>query len=142
MIKHALAVLAYIVATFAVQATSHFAVATDHYAAVSYMRQEPNFPLGLLAMLVQGIAFSYLFSKTADAGRSVFAGVKFAWLGGSVLVSYIALAEAAKYTVPAVSSWLVTEIASGFVQFTIYGVLLGLVYARFSNPAASTVAAR
>ena len=142
MIKHVLAVAAYIVATFAVQAASHFAVNPAHYAAVSYMRQEPIFALGILSMLVQGVALSYLFSRTAAAGRSVFEGVKFAWAGGSILVSYIALAEAAKYTVPAISSWLFTEIVSGFVQFTIYGTLLGFVYVRYAAQATSAAEVR
>jgi len=43
-------------------------------------------------------------------------------------VSYEALAEAAKYGVPSVASWIAVEVAAGFVQFTFYGVLLGLVH--------------
>lgn len=140
MTKHVLAVLAYFVATFATQAASHFGVNTAHYAAVTYMRHEPVFQLGMLAMLAQGIALSYLYSRTVSAGRSLFDGLRFGWIAGSVLVSYIALAEAAKYNVPDISSWLVTEIGAGFVQFTIYGVLLGLIYKRFAPPANSTTA--
>jgi len=141
MTKHVFAVLAYIIATFATQAVSHFGVNTAHYAAVTYMRHEPVFQLGLLAMLLQGIALSYLYSRTASAGSSVFDGLRFGWISGSVLVSYIALAEAAKYNVPGISSWLITEIGAGFVQFTIYGVLLGLIYKRFGRPASATTAA-
>jgi len=55
-------------------------------------------------------------------------GSGFAWLVGSILVSYEALAEAAKYGVPSVASWIAVEVAAGFVQFTFYGVLLGLVH--------------
>jgi hypothetical protein len=142
MTKHVLAVLAYIFATFATQAVSHFALFTEHYAAVTYMRHEPVFQLGILAMLVQGIALSYLYSRTVSAGSSLFDGVRFGWIAGSVLVSYIAFAEAAKYNVPGVSSWLGTEIGAGFVQFTLYGALLGLIYARFGRSANATAALR
>ena len=142
MTKHILAVLAYIVATFATQAVSHFVVFSEHYAEVTYMRHEPVFQLGILAMLVQGIAFSYLYSRTVSAGRSLFDALRFGWIVGGVLVSYIAFAEAAKYNVPDTSSWLATEIGSGFVQFTIYGVLLGLIYARFAHPASAPAASR
>ena len=142
MTKHILAVLAYIFATFATQAASHFGVNAEHYAAVTYMRHEPNFPLGMLAMLIQGIGFSYLYSRTVSAGRSVFDGLRFGWLVGALLVSYIAFAEAAKYNVPDITSWLVTEIGAGFVQFTIFGVLLGLIYKRFARPAVAAAATR
>ena len=54
--------------------------------------------------------------------------VKFAWLAGAFLVSYIALGEADKYSVPAVVPWIAVETIAGIVQFTFYGVLLGFVY--------------
>src|SRR3982751_1137618 len=63
MTKHVLAVLAYFVATFATQPVSPFGVFTEHDAPATYMRQEPVFQLGMLAMLVQGIALSYLYSR-------------------------------------------------------------------------------
>src|SRR2546429_9798409 len=54
--------------------------------------------------------------------------VLFAWLVGGILVSYEALAEAAKYSVPSVASWIAVEVAVGFVQFTLYGALLSWVH--------------
>lgn len=130
MIKHALVVVAYIFSTFVTQATSHFVVNAEHYASIAYMRAEPIMPLGVLAMLVQGLALSYLHSRSEFAGRSMMSSLIFSWLAGAILVSYIAFAEAAKYAVPAVGSWLATEVIWGFIQFTIFGLLLGLIYAR------------
>src|SRR5712692_3681435 len=49
MLKHFLSVVAYIVATFAVQATSHFLINAGHYASVTYMRKDPIFALGILS---------------------------------------------------------------------------------------------
>lgn len=137
MMKHVLAVLAYVVATFATQATSHFAVNSQHYAAVGYLRSEPIFALGVSAMLIQGVILSLFYSRSEWASRSIMSSVVFSWLAGAFLVSYISLAEAAKYTVPGISSWLITEIGSGFVQFTIYGVLMGLIHARQPRTAAA-----
>ena len=54
--------------------------------------------------------------------------VRLAWLFGAFLVSYIALGEAAKYTVPSIPSWIAVEVGVGFVQFTIAGLLLGLAH--------------
>lgn len=130
MITHFLRVSAYVLTTFAVQVTSHLVVNTEHYAAVGHMRTAPIFALGVLAMLVQGVALSSLYSRLEWARRSTLGSLQFAWLVGSFLVSYIALAEAAKYTIPAIVPWLTTEIGAGFVQFTLYGVLLGFIDAR------------
>ena len=128
MRKHLLAVLAYVVATFGAQAVSHFGVNAAHYAAVTYLRAQPIFALGILSMLIQGTVMSYLYAQLPESGRSTGHAVFFAWLVGSILVSYEALAEAAKYNVPSVASWIAVEVAAGFVQFTLYGALLGWVY--------------
>src|SRR3989454_5106821 len=106
MRKHFLAVLAYVVATFATQAVSHFGVNAAHYAAVTYLRAQPIFALGVLSMLIQGSIMSYLYAQLPQSGRSIGHAVLFAWLVGSILVSYEALAEAAKYGVPSVASWI------------------------------------
>ena len=136
MKKHVLAVLAYVVATFATQAVSHFGVNAAHYAAVTYLRAQPIFALGVLAMLIQGSIATYAYAQVPQAGRSIGHAVFFAWLVGGILVSYEALAEAAKYSVPSVASWIAVEVAAGFVQFTLYGALLGWVHrARAPQPA-------
>lgn len=123
-----LAVAAFAVATFTTQATSHFLVNAEHYATVSYLRRAPIFPLGIAAMLIEGIILMYLYSRLTGAGRSIGHALRFAWLAGGFLVSYTALAEAAKYTVPEVSSWIAVETGAGFVQFTLYGLMLGWVH--------------
>src|SRR3990172_11948731 len=128
MKKYFLAVLAYIMATFLTQAVSHFAVNTEHYAAVTYLRKEPIFAFGVLAMIIQGSILALLYTQIVITARSIMGAVKFAWLAGAFLVSYIALGEAGKYSVPAVAPWITVETIAGIVQFTFYGVLLGFVY--------------
>ena len=128
MIKHVSTVVAYLVATFATQALSHFVLNVEHYAAVTFMRAEPIFAFGVASMVIQGTILSYLYSRMAAPRRSIGHAVGFSWLVGGVLVSYIALAEPAKYVVPDVASWIAVELLAGFVQFTAFGVLLGFVY--------------
>ena len=130
MTRHVLAVAAYLVATFATQALSHFVLNVEHYAAVTFMRAGPIFALGVASMVIQGTILSYLYSRMAAPRRSIGHAVGFSWLAGGVLVSYIALAEPAKYVVPDVASWMGVELLAGLVQFTAFGVLLGLVYRR------------
>lgn len=136
MKRHLLSVAAYVLATFAVQAINHFVINAEHYAALGYERKEPIFALGLLSMLIQGAVFSYLFGWLSRAEGPPLRAVTFAWLAGSVLVSYEALAEAAKYQVPNVGTWVLVEALAGFAQFTLFGLLLGWIHRRASAPVA------
>ncbi len=79
-------------------------------------------------MLIQGSILSYLYVRLGDQQRSFRHAVSFGWVTGGILVSYIALGEAAKYAVPAVGSWIGVEATAGLAQFTLYGLFLGLVY--------------
>ena len=54
----------------------------------------------------------------------------FAWGAGVFLVSYLALVEPAKYAVPSVGAWLAVEAGAGFVQFTLFGLLLAAIRTR------------
>ncbi len=78
MRKHVLAVLVYVVATFATQAVSHFGVNAAHYGAVTYLRAQPVFALGILSMLIQGSVMAYLYALVPGAGRSIGHAVAFA----------------------------------------------------------------
>ena len=138
MLRHLLSVLAFVLATFLTQAASHFGVNAEHYRAVAHLRAQPIFPLGILAMLIQGSVLSYLYDRTRFARQSVQGAIQFAWLAGGFLVSYIALAEAAKYRVPQIGSWIAVEAIAGFAQFTIYGILLGLIHRKSEQKLAGT----
>ncbi|MCI0518440.1 MAG: hypothetical protein L0Y45_11475 [Woeseiaceae bacterium] len=129
MRRHVLTILAFIVATFVTQALSHFVVAADHYAAVTYIRKEPIFAFGFLAMVIQGAILSALYSQLTNRyGSTVAKALGFSCLMGVFLVSYIALAEAAKYQVPNIASWIGVELTSNLVQFSLFGSFLNFIY--------------
>src|SRR5713226_4258002 len=128
MRRHILTVLGYIVASFFTQASSHFVIFAQHYAAVPIMRAETIFALGFATMIIQGSVLSYVFANSRFAGGSRMDAVRFAWLVGAFLVSYIALGEAAKYSVPSIPAWIAIEANVGFVQYTLFGILLGLAH--------------
>ena len=128
MRRHILSVLGFMVASFFTQATSHFVIFTQHYAAVPIMRADTIFPLGITVMIIQGAILSYAFANSRFVGRSLMDAVCFAWLFGAFFVSYIALGEAAKYNVPNIPSWIAVEVGVGFVQFTLAGLFLGLAH--------------
>ncbi len=126
----ALGTLAFVVASFATQATSHFVVNVDHYAKIGILRGEPVMALGFLTMLVQGAVLSFLYSRLTWPPRTMLSALRFSWLMGAYLASYIALAEAAKYSVPSITSWMTVELSASAIQFTLFGILLHLVVRR------------
>ncbi len=131
----ALTVLAYVVTTFAVQGASHFAINSVHYAAIPIMRAEPVIPMGIASMLIQGLIFAALFPAFVRGAATVWDGVKLSWTLGAFLASYVVLGEAGKYAIPSIPSWIAVEASVAFVQYTLFGVLWGLIHRR--RPAAA-----
>ena len=129
-----LTIVAYVVSTFAVQGASHFAINAGHYAAMSIMRPDPVIPLGIGAMLVQGGIFAWLFPTFDTGGSSMRNALVFSWAIGGFLASYIVLGEAGKYAIPSIPSWITVEASTAAVQYTVFGVLLGLVHRRPAQP--------
>ena len=126
--QFAATVVAYVVATLLVQAASHFVVNTGHYASVSFMRPGAIGWMGILAAVIQGAVLAYLYPRMTLPGQGVVRSVGFAWLAGTVLVSYIALVEPAKYVVPSIPMWFAIEFGAGLVQFTLFGLLLAFIH--------------
>ena len=126
MKRHMLSVAGYLIATFGTQASSHFLVFANHYAQISFQRQDPIFAFGFLSMIIQGTILSLLHSKIQ--ANSLMDSVRLAWAMGLFLVSYIGLAEAAKYAIPDIIGWITVEFLVGFAQFTLAGVFLNLAH--------------
>jgi fructose-specific phosphotransferase system IIC component len=131
MKRHIFSILGYIFATFLVQGMSHFLIFARHYAGISILKPEPNFALGFASMVIQGAILSFLFMNSRFDNGKLKDAVQFAWLFGAFLVSYIALAEAGKYSVPSIPSWIAVEAGAGFVQFTLIGLLYGLAHRKW-----------
>ncbi len=129
-----LTVLAYVLTTFAVQGGSHFVVNAGHYAAISIMRPEPVIAMGVASMVVQGSIFALLFPVFNRGPSTVRNALVFSWALGAFLASYIVLGESGKYAVPSIPSWIRVEASVAAVQYTVFGLLLGLVHRR-SEPA-------
>jgi hypothetical protein len=138
-VQVALTVVAYVVTTFAVQGTSHFAINADHFAEIPIMRAEPLVPLGVTSMVIQGLIFAWMYPVYAGGASTLRRSIVFSWLIGGFLASYIVLGEAGKYAIPSLSSWIIVEATAAFAQFTIFGLWLGLIHrARESSTVPAT----
>lgn len=128
-----LGILAYIVASFVVQALSHFVINKEHFAGITFMRAEPIMALGIFTMLIQGTILTYFYRLIPKAGHQILHGLKYGLLMGVFLVSYIALVEPSKYTAPSISSWILVEGLAGLIQFSLFGVVLGIIFRNASK---------
>ena len=135
MKKHVLTIVAFVIVSFIAQGLSHFVINVRHFAAIPFMRQEPVMAFGVAVMLVQGLLLSVLYARTFGQHSTVRHGVEFALIMGLFLVSYIALVEPSKYLAPSIPSWIAVEGTVGFVQFAVFGLLLGHIHTRFAASA-------
>lgn len=132
--KPILTVLAYMVVSFGVQALSHFVINAEHFASISFIRPDPVLPLGFAAMIVQGLIFSVVMLRMWPDGATIQHGLAVSASFGLFLASYIALAEPSKYAAPSIPAWVLIESIASFVQFSVFGLLLGLIYRAKSAP--------
>ena len=128
MVKHILAIAAFMVVSFGVQGMSHFVINVEHFANIGFLRPNPIIPMGLAAMVIEGFVMSVALQRLIPEGATVRHGLAVSAAFGLFLASYIVLAEPAKYAVPSIPSWLAIETFASFVQFSVFGLLLGLIH--------------
>lgn len=123
-----LSAVAWMVSTFAVQATSHFVINQSHYAGIPFIRPEPIMALGVLTMAIQGIVLGMLFGIVHRGTRPMRDALWFAWALAVFFGSYTAIAEPSKYAAPSVAAWIAVEAPAVLVQFTLFGLALGWIH--------------
>lgn len=124
MLKHILSIMCFIVASFSVQALSHFVINIDHFQSIDFMREDQFIGAGVLAMILQGAILSHLYWRFINPASGFVGSMTFSYLMGAFLAIYIAIVEPAKYDAPSYFNWLMVESSASFVQFTIFGLLL------------------
>lgn len=131
MLQHVLSVLVFMMVSFAVQGMSHFVINKGHFDGVGFMRTDPIIPIGLTVMVIQGLLMSFALATWKGEAVRVADGLWIAFAFGVFLVSYIALVEPSKYSVPSVADWVRVEGLAGVIQFAVFGLLLGWIHTRF-----------
>lgn len=133
MLVHGLSVFAFIVVSFTIQASSHLVINKAHYDAVTYIREEPIFLGGLVAMIVQGVILTFMYTQVRNKFAGIKGGVGFSVVMGGFLASYITLAEPSKYVVPSFWGWFRLELSVSAVQFILFGILLGYIHKKWQS---------
>jgi hypothetical protein len=134
--KFALAVIGFVVASFALAAPWHLMWFHDKYIALgAFTRGDPIMPFGVLAMILQGIVFAYfypLFYKHKGGGHPVYRGIQFSLFMGLTVWTVMVLATAAKFKIEPVIDFVFLGTAFQILQFVLVGLTLGMIYGR--NP--------
>lgn len=129
---HILSTLGFMVVSFAVQAASHFKINKAHFDAMTLTRENPILPMGMAAMVIQGVIMSLALASWKGSAVTITDGLVLSLVFGLFLLAYIGLAEPAKYSVPSIASWMKVEFAASAVQFTLFGLALGYIHKYFA----------
>ena len=132
MTRFILAVLAYIVPTFALGFVWHLILFDGTYKSLAIYRSDIIIPFGLLAMSIQGVIFAWLFER-AIATRSsslVSKVVLYGVLGALLSWSFTTIAVAAKNVMSSVPTYLLIETGYTIVQWIMVAPLMALVFHR------------
>lgn len=122
--------LAFFISSFVIQGMLTFALAGDYFSSISIMRNPPLFALSLSQTIVSGIALALLYPRTNFTGIPAIRGLQFGLLLGFIMIPLIALDLPARFTIPAVGTWIWVQGLLGMVHYAIAGILVGLIYGR------------
>ena len=129
--KFFLAVIAYIVVTFAVAASWHLVFFKDLYDQLGiFTRKEPLIPLGITSIVMQGLVLSYLYPIFFRGGSPLAQGLKFGLLIGVLMASIAVFAEAGKQNVSSLTTWLTFESGYYLLLFGCVGMIIGMIYGK------------
>ena len=132
-----LATASYLVLTFIFAAGWHLILFKDVYARLGvFTRARPIIPLGILSMVLQAVVVAYLYPFFYRGGPPPLEGATFGLLLGVFMGSNAVLGEAGKNEVGSLSTWLTLEGVNYLLQYTVVGLVVGLVYGALPSRAA------
>ena len=125
-----LGVAAYLVPTFPIAYAWHLVLFAPAYEALGIYRPDPVIPFGFASMAIQGIIFSWAYSRLFPGRGSAIFGSGLAYgLALAVLSwSFTTLAVAAKNIMSSIPIYLLLETGFTLLQFAIVGPLIALAH--------------
>ena len=126
--KLILGTTAYTICTFFLAVGWHVLLFKERYESFGYFEGEPNFLVGLLTIVLQGILLSILFPMLKTKGSSFQRGLKFALIAGAFFWTSHVLAFVAKQEVPSVSAFIWMETLYLMLQFGVFGLIVGIIH--------------
>ena len=130
MMRFSLAVLAYVVPTFALGFIWHLVLFEDYYRALHIYRDDIIIPFGLLSILIQGGIFAWIYAKAFGQSAAGFGlrSLLYGALGAILSWSFTTLAVAAKNVMTSVPSYLLIETGFTLAQWIMVAPLTVLAF--------------
>jgi len=100
----------------------------EKYQLFGYFEGEPNFILGLVTIIIQGIILSFLYPYVAFSGKGIIRGLKFSFVIGIFFWSSHVLALIAKQAMESPLIFIAMESFYLLLQFGIFGIFISLIY--------------
>jgi hypothetical protein len=130
--RYLLAVLAYLVPTFALGFVWHLVLFESYYDALAIYRHDIIIPFGFLSMLIQAAIFAWVYEKAFrhQQGTLVSRALTYGVVGAVLSWSFTTLAVAAKNVMVSVPHYLLIETAFTIVQWIMVAPLTALAVAQ------------
>lgn len=106
----------------------HVVVFEEQYQAFGYFEGEPSFILGLLSIIIQGFVFSLLYPHLTFKGSVVARGLEYSLPIALFFWTPHVMAFVMKQIAISAAVFIAMQSQYSVMQFTIYGVLIGLIY--------------
>jgi hypothetical protein len=117
------------VPSFVIAYPWHLTVFAPAYRELAMYRDDVIVPFGLLSMLIQGAAFSWVYPRVFAERRSVLKnGLAYGLMIGLLSWSFTTLAVAAKNVMTSVPIYLALETGFTLLQFVVVGPLIALAH--------------
>ena len=126
--KLILGTAAYTVCTFSLAVGWHVLLFKESYESFGYFEGEPNFLVGLLSIVLQGLLLSALFPMLKAEGSSFRRGIKFAVITGAFFWTSHVLAFVAKQQVAGTAAFVGMETLYLALQFGLFGLCIGFIH--------------
>ncbi len=125
-----LAAAAYVLPTFPLGYGWHLVAFREQYQALGLYRAEVIIPFGLASMVLQAVAFAWIYPRLFDTARSVWltSAARFGAMFGVLAWSFTTLPVAAKYQMSSVANFLLLETSFTALQFAVVSPLIALAW--------------
>ena len=131
--RYAVAVLVYVLPTFALGFVWHLVLFDSDYEALAIHHPDIIIPFGFLSMLLQAVIFTGIYEQAFARRPATLASrvLTYGALGAVLSWSFTTLAVAAKNQMTSVPSYLLIETAFTVVQWSMVAPLTVLAAARW-----------
>jgi hypothetical protein len=132
MKRFGLAILAYLIPTFALGFVWHLVLFENYYRTLQIYRDDVIIPFGFLSMLIQAAVFAWIYEKSFDRRTGDFASriLGYGALGALLSWSFTTLAVAAKNVMSSVPDYLLIETAFTLAQWIMVAPLTVLAFGK------------